>query len=333
MTGGGWPEGDLPHGLASEGLAMLSAVLSDLRSWGGASTITTLDVRLAGTALCADRIIHNRHEENPAALNELASAADAVLIIAPESEGVLARLSAMVEEKGKLLLGSGSKAIAIAGDKWECFRRFSENKLPTPHTRCIDYGDALTAVEGLELPLVIKPIDGVGCEGVSVVSGPSSLRKALDLMHPRPATILVQPYIAGTHASVSLLVAGTEALPLSLNGQAIEAGVPFVYRGGTVPLDHARRELAFDYAQKAVSLVPGLRGYVGVDMLLTEEECFVVEINPRLTTSYVGLRKVININMAEAVWHACRDGSLPSRVTLSGNVSFDKEELGACGLA
>lgn len=312
---------------------MLRAVLNDFQAWGGVRLVTTRDVRLAGVFLRAESVVDLHHEEYLQTLNGLVAGVDAVLVIAPESEGILARLSALVEEKGRLLLGSTAGGVSIAGDKWECFRRFLENGLPTPPTKRMHCAVALAAAEEFGFPLVVKPVDGVGCEGVSIVSDSSSLGKALDLLYPQPESILVQPYLPGTHASVSLLVAETGVLPLSLNRQAVSPGMPFIYRGGTVPLDHVMRDVAFQYAGRAVSLVPGLRGYVGVDMLLTEKECYVVEINPRLTTSYVGLRRVIDINLAEAIWRACSDRTLPQKIILSGSVSFNKEELGADGIA
>ncbi len=313
---------------------MLKAVLNDFRLWGGVSLITTRDVRLAGFSLCADRVVNVHHEEYLRTFNDLVADVDAVLVIAPETNGVLARLSALVEERGRLLLGSSSEGASVAGDKWECFRRFAENNLPTPRTWRVSCAEALTAAEEFGFPLVVKPIDGVGCEGVSIVSDSSSIRLALDLLHPWPESILLQTYLSGTHASVSLLVTETGALPLSLNEQALSVGAPFHYRGGTVPLDHMQRDSAFEYAVRAVSLAPGLKGYVGVDMLLTEKEAYVIEINPRLTTSYVGLRRVININLAEAIWRACRDCALPQKIILSGRASFNNnEEFCADGLA
>jgi len=333
VTGGGWPAQDLPHGLAAEGFAMLRAVLNDFQSWGGVRLVTTRDVRLAGFSLSADRVVNLHHEEYLDALNGLIADVDAALIIAPETDGVLARLSALVEGKGRLLLGSSAEGASIAGDKWDCFQRFAENGLPTPRTWRVNCAEALTASEEFGFPLVVKPVDGAGCDGVSLVPDSSSLRRALDLLRPPPESILIQAYLPGTHASVSLLAAETGVLPLSLNEQAVTVGAPFLYRGGTVPLDHVQRDVAFEYAGRAVSLAPGLRGYVGVDMLLTEEECCVIEINPRLTTSYVGLRQVININLAEAIWRACRDRTLPQGFILSGRASFHKEEFGAVGFS
>jgi predicted ATP-grasp superfamily ATP-dependent carboligase len=49
--------------------------------------------------------------------------------------------------------------------------------------------------------------------------------------------------------------------------------------------------------------MPPCTGYVGVDLILGGDpdghEDAVIEINPRLTTSYVGLRAVAEQNLAE----------------------------------
>ncbi|HEY5388243.1 MAG TPA: hypothetical protein VIL79_10115, partial [Thermoleophilia bacterium] len=62
----------------------------------------------------------------------------------------------------------------------------------------------------------------------------------------------------------------------------------------------------------------------GVDLVLGEEACWLIEINPRPTTSYVGLRRVIDINMAAAIWRACRDGSLPAVVAVPPPAAFGR---------
>ena len=89
-------------------------------------------------------------------------------------------------------------------------------------------------------------------------------------------------------------MAGGEALALSLNKQNINLAMPVqvsTYEGGVVPFEHPLKQKAFSAAKKAVECFSGLRGYVGVDVVLAEEKAFVVDVNPRLTTSYVGLSK------------------------------------------
>ncbi len=48
--------------------------------------------------------------------------------------------------------------------------------------------------------------------------------------------------------------------------------------------------------------IPGLWGYIGIDIVQPEHGlALIVEINPRLTTSYPGIAQALGINVAEAV--------------------------------
>ena len=208
-----------------------------------------------------------------------------MLLIAPESEGILARLTARLERAGTAILGCRSAGVAVSADKWKCHGLFTQAGLPTPETRPVRLEDAADAASEMGFPLVVKPIDGAGCEGVSLASGVDSLRSALAQPALQDAGLLLQRYVAGIHASVSLLIAGGESLAVSLNEQKVKIGIPFYYRGGIAGIAHERREEALDLARLAVALVPGLQGYVGVDLVMTDQGCHLIEINPRLTTS------------------------------------------------
>ncbi|MGN1362953.1 MAG: ATP-grasp domain-containing protein, partial [Methanobrevibacter sp.] len=51
--------------------------------------------------------------------------------------------------------------------------------------------------------------------------------------------------------------------------------------------------------------IEGLKGFVGVDLIVKEENDdyipYLIEINSRFTTPYVGLRKVLNINIGQTI--------------------------------
>ncbi len=325
VTGGGWPAPDFPPGLAAEALAILRALLADLRAWGRFPVVTTRDRRLRRTSLAADRVVDLDVEVYPTGLLDLARECGAALVIAPEGGGALERLSSLVSDAGVCLLGSLPEAVAVAADKWECYRRFSRAGLSTPKTTRVSPDAASVAAARLGYPVVVKPVGGAGCDGVGLATDDDALKRALRQAALRDAkSILVQEYASGSAASVSLLVADGRSTALSLNGQRVRAGIPFAYDGGVASLPHPRRAEAFELAQRAVALVPGLRGYVGVDLVLGEETCRLIEINPRPTTSYVGLRRVIDLNMAAAIWRACRDGSLPAAVAVPPSAAFEK---------
>jgi hypothetical protein len=75
--------------------------------------------------------------------------------------------------------------------------------------------------------------------------------------------------------------------------------------GGRLPLSPELGVRAQRLATQAINAVPGLLGYVGVDLVLGPSpdgsQDSVIEINPRLTTSYIGLRALAEFNLAEAL--------------------------------
>ncbi len=325
VIGGGWPTPDLPPRLAAEALAVVRALLADLRAWGRFPVVATRDRRLHGTSLTADRVVDLDAEVYPTRVVELARECGAALVVAPEGGGALEHLSRSLADAGVCLLGSLPEAVAVAADKWECYRRFSQAGLPTPRTIRASPDAAPAAAARLGYPVVVKPLDGAGCDGVGLATDDAELTRALGQPALRGArSILVQKHASGSAASVSLLVAEGRSTVLSLNEQRVRAGIPFAYDGGVASWPHPRRAEACELGRRAVALVPGLRGYVGVDLVLGEQTCWLIEINPRPTTSYVGLRRVVGLNLAAAIWHACRDGSLPASVAVPPLAAFGK---------
>jgi tyramine---L-glutamate ligase len=341
FSGGGCPEGSLPGELASEALGMLWAILADFHCWGAVHTIAALDPRfhkcvpcLSRETLPANEIVRalpGKHEE---VYLSLLKRCDAALIIAPETNGILAKLIAQAETAGIPVLGSSASAAAIAGDKAACGRLFHQAKLPSPETQTAGFDSAYQIAKRMGCPLVIKPIDGIGSEGVFRISRISELPSILQKIQKATDRdrIVLQPFVDGVHASVSLIVSKGCCLPLSLNCQLIEDSSELKYLGSRVPFDHPARCCALDLAGSAVQLIPGLGGYVGVDMVLTGDHAQLIEINPRLTTSYIGLRQVAQVNLAQMMWEACMGGILPDHVALAGQVVIKKDDPKTWGL-
>lgn len=341
FTGGGFPKGDLPAGLAAEALGMLWALVADFHSWGAVRTISALDPRfekripgLNRMTLPADEVVRVTPDEHEEVFLSLLNRCDAALVIAPETDGILSGLSAQVESAGISLLGSSPSATALAGDKDACSRIFCGANLPAPETRISGFESVQSVVKETGFPLVLKPLDGIGSEGVCLVAGPEDIPEALARI--RQATshdrILLQSYVRGVHASVSLVAAEGRCLPLSLNRQLIKPGIPFKYRGSVVPFSHRKAGYAMDLACSVVNQIPGIRGYVGVDIVITDDSIQLIEINPRLTTSYIGLRQVMRVNPARLIYEACTQGILPDCLPLEGQVTVRKDDPRSWGL-
>ena len=100
-------------------------------------------------------------------------------------------------------------------------------------------------------------------------------------------------------------------------GEQFVCGEPVLrYEGGRLPLRCALAERAAALAVRAVRTVDGLRGFVGVDVVLGERtgDDMVIEINPRLTLSYVALVRGCEPRVAAALL----DDRIEPRWTLPG---------------
>jgi predicted ATP-grasp superfamily ATP-dependent carboligase len=266
----------LGDSLRAEGRAMLSAVLEDFRRIPGVEAMTLP----AG--------------DERAALREAARTCDHVLLIAPEFDGLLAERCHWVEEAGGKLLGPSSAAVRLTADKLRLSHHLRDAGVPTPP--CTPHPGSVP------FPVVLKPRDGAGSQATFLVRNPDELARCSTqaAVERWCGELILQPFVRGTAASVALLLGPGRYVPLLPGAQHLSDDGRFHYRGGRVPLPAALRGRAVTLARRAAAAVPGLRGYVGVDLVLGEEDQ-VIEINPRLTTSYIGLRALAETNLAEAM--------------------------------
>ncbi|MBR1611855.1 MAG: ATP-grasp domain-containing protein, partial [Methanobrevibacter sp.] len=91
------------------------------------------------------------------------------------------------------------------------------------------------------------------------------------------------------------------------------------------------KDEAFEIATKAAESIDGLKGFVGVDLLINNDEkdvysVYLLEINSRFTTPYVGLNKITNFNIGKSIIELLNgDLSIDDLdVSLDGEVEFKK---------
>ncbi|MGB8275730.1 MAG: ATP-grasp domain-containing protein [Alphaproteobacteria bacterium] len=313
ITGGGLAGHPLPPSLAREGDLMLSALIRDLSSLPGVEVLSTRDRRLALPALDARFAVPEPGADIFALWSDLAASADAVWPIAPETAGCLERLSVLALGRDRLLLGSRPEAVRVAASKLATSVLLARHGVPVVATAPAN-GPLPPSGSGW----VVKPDDGVGAEETVYFADAAELATHL-AAEDRPWRHVVQPFAPGIAASLSVLFRDGEASLLSCNRQdvAIEDG-HFRYRGGvTGGLEELRPVLA-PVAAAVAEAMPGLWGYAGIDLILTEDReddgpslrPLVLEVNPRLTTSYVGLAEALGLNPAGLVLELATEGRL-----------------------
>lgn len=282
-TGTGREPGSPEHGTYREGRAMRDAAVFDFEQTGVHEVFAFPD---------------KAAPVKPEWFAEVARASDWTLLVAPESGGILLDLRDAVERAGGRVLGPSREAVALTSDKLALAGHWRAHGVPTPATTEREPAPCEA------FPVVWKPRDGAGSTDTFLVRDRFELARALAAHSPRQPMIL-QEFVPGRAASVALLCGPGGQVPLLPTFQLLSADGRFKYEGGELPLPPQLAARAAALASRAAACVPGLLGYVGVDLVLGDAEegphDFAIEVNPRLTTSYVGLRALAGFNLARAM--------------------------------
>jgi predicted ATP-grasp superfamily ATP-dependent carboligase len=340
VTGGGcYSLDDRPPtgSLLAEGRSMARAVIEDLLRIPGMRVARLLDARLDEPPIpgCRSYPIDSAAAEERE-FKRLAAGAG-VLVIAPETGGALAQRARWAIASGGRLLGPGPALVDLATDKHRLAERLIDRGVLAPRGLVIDVREPLP--EAFPYPAVIKPLDGAGSIETRLVRCWSAAERGLS----RPARLEV--YHPGIAASVAMLCGPGIRVALPACGQRLSDDGRFLYRGAWTPLPAplaaraealARRvlgaldakhsgagDLDHDSANVEVADEIGdgspLRGYLGVDLVLGPDqsgaEDVAIEVNPRLTTSYVALREAVEGNIMAAMLAAIEGRRVELRVS------------------
>lgn len=318
----------------AQGAGMYGAILDDCLTLG-AEVLSPLDPQYTRSIANfeASRVHDNFHvtqintsQDLEPALKSLAQQADHIFLIAPECDGILNRCLGWLNGfQSKLVCGPQS-LIETFADK-NATQQLLKSKgiavpngtMPSSAIQTCDAGqgsrELFATIEGASWPLVVKPSDGAGGDGVSLCHKSDQLSSAIEMLKESGTSARVERYVAGTPVSVSIvrnqhetrLLPGSEQrfsntrsrMPQKdfedVNPEPIGHFVESVY-----PLQKDQQLRAAALADAVAAAFPTWRGYLGVDMVLADDgPDVVVELNPRLTASYATIRAETRFNLIE----------------------------------
>ncbi len=324
----------MPASLLGEGRAMLQAIVEDLSRVPDCHVVTTMDARQGTLMADGVRVVRvDSHQEERDVFAELSAESDVCLIIAPELDDLLSKRCEAARRAGaRRLLNPASNTVRLCSDKLLLFEFLQAQGIPTIPT--VLWTQA-AASEIDWAPIVIKPRFGAGSQGVQTYESAASARQSVPPMRGdehggvegsvAENGWIAQPLIHGTAVSVGVLCdpdgEGTDILPVAT--QRLTTDGRFRYLGGRLPYEtHGADEVRTIVAQ-ACHTLEDLAGYIGFDLLVPISrpgQPILVEINPRLTTSYLGYRQLAMDNLAARLLGS--DSPVTSALWQSGNVIF-----------
>ena len=274
--------------LAPEGAAMLAAIRESFER-------------------CGYEVVTPEQPDFEGEIRRLAPGCDVGLVIAPDR--LLFRYTQILEGLTHNV-GCGSMNAAVCANKQRTAAILSRNGVAVPPD----------AGEGKR---IVKPVTGCGAQGVRLTDEEPG------------AGEFAQAYVEGETLSVSLVgsrvtgnvcefYSGNPPLLLAVNRQEIVVGDDgrVRYLGGETPVHPDREEEIVEVAVRAMNIL-GCQGYAGID-IIAGDKIYVVDVNPRPTTSLVGIASVMEEEIADILIKASH-GEAPAEVHLSGSVRFDKD--------
>jgi predicted ATP-grasp superfamily ATP-dependent carboligase len=236
------------------------------------------------------------HDQQEQAYRAALQQCQAVLLVAPESAGLLWQLTKLAESIHKRILGSPSSAIAISSDKLTCLKLWQKKGLPAPCSVLFKEDIKQVDFANFNLPYVLKPNCGAGGESITKCGGFAELRST----NSGHEDYLLQEYIEGEALSVSCLIQEGNIKPLSLNRQHLTPN-GFVCHHVDILKNDPREDELFDLAILACSVIPSLNGFVGVDLVYGRNGPVLMEINARITMAFSSMDQEMQHEIARSL--------------------------------
>jgi predicted ATP-grasp superfamily ATP-dependent carboligase len=310
LSGGGVPDdaaGDpATQHLSKQGRSMRDAIVADLLQ------IDEIEVTCATVGddcpMAAPQLRYVSADRGQPArefVRAMARSHDLVWVVAPESDAVLATLSAAVPPEQ--WIGCDRSTIALTTSKSLTARHLTQSGIAA--TRPWRAGEPVVASERW----VVKPDDGAGTCETQMFTPFQAAERELRRRAEHGQVAVLEPWVEGASLSVSMLCGALGAEVLAINHQNIDVDEhgQVSFRGVNIdvvdrasPLGDQIETVALDVARA----LPGLRGFVGCDVIAAPQGPVIVEVNPRLTSAYVGLSRRLSRNLARDVLAMFRVG-------------------------
>lgn len=302
----GGPGDPLPGGPAAEdllhqGVAMRNAMLADLCALPDlqidAAVGPSPDAALGrlpqpgpGSSLAP---VQARVGEAPVDfLRRQAAAHDVCWVVAPETGGLLAALQAVVPPAA--WLGCDAAALAVAGSKSATVATLAQRGIATP----LAFAESATR-------WVVKPDDGAGSVDTTVMADRAAAQRLAESRQLAGQVMTIEPHVPGEALSISLMAGEGWVQALAFNRQHIveSPGGELAFHGvdllAFAAKDDPRVLRLHLLALEVARALPGLLGFVGIDLVWhADRGPVVIEVNPRVTSAYVGLSQRLGRNLA-----------------------------------
>ncbi|MCX4598398.1 ATP-grasp domain-containing protein [Streptomyces sp. NBC_01549] len=216
------------------------------------------------------------------------------------------------------LPGNDPERAPAARNKAVMAAAFEAGHVTAPRTTIVsDLGElrALDAAGAVAFPCVVKPADGAGSAGVTVVTGHEGLEPAWHAARaartiygmPRDECTLVQEHVCGREFSVESITQHGVTTHLCITRKHTTGGIHRVELGHALParLPAVAERALLDQADRAIAAVGVRNGATHTELVLGPDgRCTVLEIGARLGAGHIGvlIQHALGIDPWRTLW-------------------------------
>ena len=319
--GGLWMDStslDSAGNLLQQGVGMVSAVGLDLAKFAEVDLL--VDCRLnqpnardsakltaAKTTLGRLTRVANVHSiDNQTALEpklkSLARDANAILLIAPETDDCLANSIRWLDDQSHKLISPALDCVLATSNKNQLADLLTSHGFDNipPGMKLEHFQQLPDEKQTNWLPIVVKPVDGCGSERIEFFT---TIQQFKTWLAQQTATqrveFRVERFIAGTPTSIAVVCRhGKEPVFFPAMKQILRPPPVGEYQRSEDCLSESQQLRAKQLAAKAIACLPETIGFLGLDLVLNDQgdtaKDMLIEIPPGITMSYLKLSQKLD---------------------------------------
>lgn len=214
------------------------------------------------------------------------------------------RLTKWLSENNIPILGTPADSIDAAEDRGRFEALLKELRIKQPKgTTVHTLEEAVEAANTLEYPVLLRPSYVLGGQNMIIAFSENDVREYMEIIlsHMQGNTVLIDKYMMGTELEVDAICDGEDVLLPGIMEHIDRAGI---HSGDSIAvyppwnLSAAKKAKLVDYSTK-LALSLNTKGLINIQYVLSGDQIYVIEVNPRSSRTVPYLSKVTGVPMID----------------------------------
>jgi len=225
------------------------------------------------------------------------------------------KLAKPLDKLGIKIFGTSAEGIDIAEDR-ERFDHLLASfniKRPAGHT-ALTLKEALSAAKDIGYPVLLRPSYVIGGQNMTIAYTPDEVTHYMNIILAQGITnpVLIDKYMNGTELEVDVISDGEDVLIPGIMEHIERAGVhsgDSIAMYPPVSINDKMLSLITDCSVKLTKAL-GTKGLVNIQYLISHNELYVIEVNPRASRTVPYISKVTGVPMVDLATRVMTGGKL-----------------------